>query len=299
MRPRPTLAPLAVLATLSLTMLVAPARADEKAACLAAASKGQSLRDQGKLVEAREQFRSCAAQGCPTMVVTDCGGWLSDVEKNIPTIVVTAKDGSGNNLVDVQVTVDGQPLLSKLTGEALPMDPGPHTFHFATASGASADRQVLVKQGDKNQEVSAVLGAPAAGPPPATPTPAVAPSSPETPPPSTSTSSGSGWKTAGWVLGGLGIVGLGVGAVFGIVAMGDKSGAHCDANNFCDPGPLDSGRSAATGADVGFIAGGALLAGGIVVLLLAPSDSSSTGSLHVTPLVGSGVGGASLGGSFR
>lgn len=298
MRTRLHLAPLAVLATLSLTLSSAPARADDKAACLDAASKGQSLRDQGKLVEAREQFRRCAAQGCPTMVVTDCGGWLSDVEKNIPTIVVTAKDGSGNDLVDVQVTVDGQPLLSKLTGEALPMNPGAHTFHFATAGGTSTDRQVLVKQGDKNQEVSAVLGAPAAAPPPATPaTPAVAPASPATPSPATS--SGSGWKTAGWVLGGLGIVGIGVGAVFGIVAMGDKSGAHCDANNFCDPGPLDSGRSAATGADVGFIAGGALLAGGIVVLLLAPSDSGTTGSLHVTPLVGSGVGGASLGGSFQ
>jgi hypothetical protein len=273
-----------------------PARADDKAACLDAASKGQSLRDQGKLVEAREQFRRCAAQGCPTMVVTDCGGWLSDVEKNIPTIVVTAKDGSGNDLVDVQVTVDGQPLLSKLTGEALAMNPGAHTFHFSTASGTSTDRQVLVKQGDKNQEVSAVLGAPAVPPPPVTAPPAATPA---TAPATPAASSSSGWKTAGWVLGGIGVVGIGVGAVFGIVAMGDKNSAHCDANNFCDPGPLDSGRSAATGADVGFIVGGALLAGGIVVLLLAPSDGGTTGSLQLTPLVGTGTGGASLGGSFQ
>src|SRR5271167_2677163 len=88
-----------------LTLPAATARADDKAACLDAASKGQSLRDHGKLVEARELFRRCAAQGCPQMVVQDCGGWLGDVEKSLPTVVVTAKDGSGNDLVDVKVSL--------------------------------------------------------------------------------------------------------------------------------------------------------------------------------------------------
>jgi hypothetical protein len=101
------------------------------------------------------------------------------------------------------------------------------------------------------------------------------------------------------VLGGLGVVGLGVGAAFGIVSMNDKNGAHCDANNFCDPGPLDSGRSAATGADVGLMAGGALLVGGLVLVLLAPSGDDATGSLRVTPLVGTGSAGASVGGNFQ
>jgi hypothetical protein len=272
------------------TLASSRAHADDKAACLAAASTGQSLRDQGKLVEAREQFRRCAAQGCPQMVVQDCGTWLSDLEKNLPTVVVTAKDGAGNDIVDVKVTLDGQPLLSKLTGESIPLDPGPHTFHFETASGTKVDRQVLVKQGDKNQEVAAVLGTPAA-----TPAPAAPPSGAAPPPASPS----SGWKTAGWVLGGLGVIGMGVGTVFGIVSMNDKNSAHCDANNYCDPGPLDSGRSAATGADVGFIAGGALLVGGLVVLLLAPSGGDATGSLHVTPLIGTSSAGASFAGSFQ
>ena len=174
------LLPLGLLFILAFTLPAASARADDKAACLDAASKGQSLRDQGKLVEAREQFRRCAAQGCPQMVVQDCGGWLSDVEKNLPTVVVTAKDGAGNDSVDVKVTLDGQPLLAKLTGEALPVNPGPHAFHFEGAGGLTVDRQVLVKQGDKNQEVAAVLGAPAAATPaapqpPAAPAPAAAP----------------------------------------------------------------------------------------------------------------------------
>jgi hypothetical protein len=283
--------------TLLCTLAPASAQADDKAACLAAASTGQSLRDQGKLVEAREQFRRCAAQGCPQMVVQDCGTWLSDLEKNLPTVVVTAKDGSGNDLVDVKVTLDGQPLLTKLTGEAIPLDPGPHSFHFETATGTRVDRQVLVKQGDKNQEVAAVLGAPPAAPAPVAP---ASSSSSATPAPASPASSpSSAWRTTGWVLGGLGVVGMGIGTVFGIISMNDKNSAHCDSNNFCDPGPLDSGRSAATGADVGFIAGGALLVGGLVVLLLAPSGGDATGSLHVTPLVGTSSAGASFAGSFQ
>ena len=46
------------------------ASADEKALCLDAASKGQTLRDNRKLIEARDQFRVCARQGCPGAVVS-------------------------------------------------------------------------------------------------------------------------------------------------------------------------------------------------------------------------------------
>jgi hypothetical protein len=297
MRPSPSSVSLAAVAIAATLLAPRPAGAQDKAACLDAASKGQSLRDQGKLVEARDEFRVCASQGCPQMVVQDCGGWLADAEKNVPTVVVTAKDAAGNDVVDVTVTLDGQPLLSKLTGEAIAIDPGPHTFRFSqTATGLKVDKQVLVKQGDKNQEVGAVFGPSAPPPGGSGGAPPPRPSPPPHPP---ATSSSSAWTTTGWVLGGLGVLGMGVGAVFGIVSMNDKNGAHCDASGYCDPGPLDSGRSAATGADVGFIAGGALLAGGLVVLLMTPSDSPSTGALHVTPLVGAGVGGAALGGSFR
>lgn len=285
-------------------LTTSPARADDKAACLDAASKGQALRDQHKLVEAREQFRRCAVQQCPAMVVQDCGGWLSDVEKSLPTVVITAKDGAGNDLVDVQVTLDGQPLLTKLDGGAVPANPGMHTFHFETREGARLDWQALIKQGDKNQELAVVLGAPPGTPvaaPSATPElpGAAGRGNAETGTPAPATSSGT-WKTMGWVLGGLGVAGIAVGTVFGLVSMNDKNNAHCDAHDFCDPDSLASGRSAATGADVGFIAGGALLAGGVACLLLAPSGTAAgAGALRVAPLIGRGGGGATIGGSWQ
>src|SRR5262249_13965446 len=95
------------------------ALADDKAACLQAASKGQRMRAQHDLVGARDQFRACAAAGCPAIVQRDCATWLTEVDKALPTVVVTAKDAAGADLVNVSVSVDGQPLLTKLDGRAL------------------------------------------------------------------------------------------------------------------------------------------------------------------------------------
>src|ERR1700733_10293046 len=91
-------------------LVAAPAFADEKAACLDAASKGQRFRDTHKLVEAREQLRVCAAAQCPAVVQSDCANWLADVEKALPSVVLSAKSGTGVDLVDVTVSVDGQAL---------------------------------------------------------------------------------------------------------------------------------------------------------------------------------------------
>ena len=196
------------------SLVATTAFADDKAACLDAATKGQRFKDTHKLVEARDQLRICAAAACPAVVQTDCANWLAEVEKALPTVVVTAKSGAGADLVDVKVTVDGQPLVSKLDGQAIPMNAGPHTFHFEGADG-TLDQQVVVTEGEKSQKVAIVLGAP---------------------PPAPDTGGSSTWKTVGWVLGGVGVAGLGVGTVAGLIAMGDKNNAGCNSSNVCNQG---------------------------------------------------------------
>jgi hypothetical protein len=62
--------------------------ADGKAECLAAASRGQTLRDAHSLVEARVQFQACARRECPAIVQTDCGAWLDAVERTLPSVVL-------------------------------------------------------------------------------------------------------------------------------------------------------------------------------------------------------------------
>jgi hypothetical protein len=179
-----------------------------------------------------------------------------------------------------------------LDGRAIAIDPGRHTFHFETADGSKADRQVLVTEGTQNQAVRVVLGSPrsvASTPPSASP---AAPASADR--------AGSPWKTVGFVVGGAGIVGLAVGAVFGITALGDEGAAHCNASNQCIAEPLSHARSAALAADVGLVGGGVLLAGGTALVLLGPHGGSRKASAraNLSPMLAPHAAGLSFGGAW-
>lgn len=276
-------------AALLFTGFTSAARADEKAACVDASSKGQTLRDQHKLVDARQQFRLCAAAGCPSVVQTDCASWLADVDKAVPAVVLSAKNGAGADVFDAKVSLDGHPLASRLDGRAVDVDPGRHTFHFELPDGTHADVEVLVREGEKSQPVAAVLGAA-----PAASAPAVAPAAAG---PAGAPAASRPLRTVGWVLGGLGVAGLAVGTAFGVVAISDKSSAGC-VDDLCNPGTTSGIKSAALVSDVGWIAGGLLFAGGAALVLLSPPAHEAAAGLRLAPVVGPAGGGASLEGSF-
>jgi hypothetical protein len=293
------------------TLFVVPARADDKAACLDAASKGQRLRATHKLVEAREQLQACAALQCPAVVQSDCTRWLADVENALPTLVFAAEDVTGADLVDVTVSADGRRLTSKLDGQAVPLNPGSYTFHFESSGRPSVDRHVLVQEGEKNEGVAVVFeaavpapaapasGVPASGVPasgvPASGVPASGvPASGVPALPVAGAGSAEAiepfglWKTLGWALGGVGVVGLAVGAAAGIVALKDKNAAQCDANGVCNPGTVGGIKSAARVSDVGWIAGSVFLAGGAALVLFAPSairGATAVATVTVAPVV--------------
>jgi len=76
-------------------------------------------------------------------------------------------------------------------------------------------------------------------------------------------------------------VGLGAGAVLGGLALGRRAesqeGNHCDAQNTCDATGLALRREAVglgNGSTVAFVAGAAVLAGGVVLLLTAPASEA-------------------------
>jgi hypothetical protein len=104
---------------------------------------------------------------------------------------------------------------------------------------------------------------------------------------------------------GLGVVGIGVGSVFGLSAKSkldqSNSSGNCDSTNHCSSQGLSlrhDASSAATLADVGFIAGGVVLAGGIVLYLTAPHGSQNAGVWTLAPAPVAGGGGALLRTSF-
>jgi hypothetical protein len=83
-----------------------------------------------------------------------------------------------------------------------------------------------------------------------------------------------------------------------MMAISDHNSADCNANNVCLTGPLNSARSAATVANVGFIAGGVLLATGLGLVLFAPGGGHGghAAGVAVAPFVERGGGGIAVGG---
>lgn len=71
-----------------------------------------------------------------------------------------------------------------------------------------------------------------------------------------------------------GVVGLGLGTAFGLVAVGNKSDAHCEGVDCsaagADASKLRDAQTAGTVSTVAFIAGGVLAAAGIVLWVAAP-----------------------------
>jgi hypothetical protein len=231
----------------------------------------------------------------------DCAKWLSDVEQRIPTVVLVAKEADGTELSDVTVLVDDKPIAGRLDGRAIEMDPGARVFVFKTADGRRVEQHALVKEGERSQVVAATFPKTAGAesqPAPATAVPLTAPPAPEAAP------QGPPWRTVGWIAGGVGIAGLVVGSAFGIAAINNNNESNANgacSGSFCTSSGLSSRHSAqddATASTVAFVAGGVLVAAGVVLVLAAPATGPSRGRLQLGPLLGQNSAGATLGGSW-
>ncbi len=188
---------------------------DNKAECAQAYAQTQRLRQAGKLGEALQQAVFCAQSSCPELLLADCTRWVSEIEAGLPTIVLDARDPEGRPLADVRVSVDGKPLLDRLDGRALAIDPGEHLFRFERA-GSVVERRAVVVEGSKAQHIAAQFAAmPASAVPSAEPPPTSAPAIP----------------AAAWVAGGVALLGGAGFAVFGL----SGNAKYDDLNSECSP----------------------------------------------------------------
>jgi len=280
------------------TLFCAPVARADVTACIASSEQALTLRKQGKLHDALKQLAQCSDPSCPSEVSADCTQRIAGLSAAMPTLILAAKDGAGNDLFDVTVTMDGLPLAQKLDGSPLSLDPGEHAFHFEVTGQPPLDKQLVLREGEKDRRESVVIGPPPPVAPPAT-TPAPTPVAP-----------GPSWwttqRTLAVIGGGVGVVGLGIGAIFGGLAMSDQSQekTNCSAGG-CGNRPqavadYNTGSSNATASTVGFIAGGVLLAAGAVLFFTAPSPSAAptTGRLYLAPSTTAGGAGFVLGGEL-
>jgi hypothetical protein len=241
-----------------------PALADD-AACIAASEKALVLRKQGKLHGALKQLATCAAVDCPDEVKAECALRIQAIDGEMPTLILAAKDGAGNDLASAKVTMDGAPLPGALDGQAIAVDPGEHTFTFTLGGQPPVEKKLVLRQGEKDRHESVVLGPAVIAPPP--------------PPSWWSTR-----KTLAVAGAGLGVVGVGLGVVFGAYAKSSQSREKSDCSvTICGSYPqgledYDVAQKDATGATVAYVAGGALLAAGVVLWFTAPSTAVALGA---------------------
>ncbi len=169
---------------------------EDKVACRKAFEQAQSLRDDGKLTAAREQMLICS-RACPAGFAKVCDGWLVDVEKALPSIVVRVVDESGQDLVHVNATLDGAPL--EIDGKSVAVDPGTHVVKLSAPGRPSVVKELVASQGEQNRVVVIAM--------PAERKPAPSPARVEASPP-----------IAAYVVTGIGVAALGGFAYFGLSA---------------------------------------------------------------------------------
>lgn len=173
------------------------------------------------------------------------------------TIIAPQKDG--------QLLTDAKPVDATYLGEPLAVAGGAHIIELVLPDGTHYTANIAAKVGGT---VTAKLALPAA---PESKTTAVDPEAP------------SPLHRIGLIGVAVGVLGLGAGAVAtGIAAtkLSDAKAAcpgypHCSslAQSNAALDLNDSGRHAATAATIAFIAGGVFVAGGVVLMLIAPKHA--------------------------
>lgn len=232
---------LAAVTTVFATFAVetpASAAPDDREQCAAAAEEAQKLRDEGKYRRAREQMLVCARDVCPGPIKSDCGKWLTEVDRDAPTVVFGAQDSKGD-LADVKVSMDGVSVQDRLDGKPVLVDSGEHTFKFETKDGQTQEQRVILRAAEKARPIIVTFS---------TPGPAGG-SNGDTGGTSPSTSSGGTSLVLPIALAGVAVVGVGLFAVFGLSGTSDVDDLEkCRPN--CSQDSVDSARTKLILADI-------------------------------------------------
>jgi hypothetical protein len=215
------------------------------------------------------------------------------LEKKMPRILIKVSDADAAGLT---LKRDGAAIDRALWGTAVPVDPGPTTIEASAAGKRTWTKTVQLRAEQANVVVDIPqlesLSAPVA--------------QASTPPPvtiETDRPHGGGSKIAGFTLLGAGAVGITVGTIFGLEARSNWNDAksNCVVGNQCwQPGLdlADQARGKATVSTIAFIAGGAALAAGALLVITSRDGAGTRSGLALGGSIDTTSAKAQLVGSF-
>lgn len=219
---------------------------------------------------------------------------LSRLDGLVPKLSLSVE---GTPPADLRIRIDDLDVGLGSLGVPLPVEPGTHHVVASAAGKTSWSGDVVASQSGAVVAVHIpVLVAEPIAPPVAV---VVAPAQPKETPHGLRPV-----ETAGIIVAGAGVVGIAVGSVFGLVASHKNSESNaqpggCNAGG-CPPAAYALRNDARSAGDVStafFVVGGALVAGGAAMWIVAPKRGAST-TVALLPLVGPRGGALSFGGSF-
>jgi len=276
-----TTATRAALAFALFTGFAAKAQAQGSAdACASSYESAQRERGRGALLEASQAARACSQPECPAFLAQECIKLYEQIQADLPTTVFSAKNGRGEELVDVTVQIDGKTVTQHLDGRPIELNPGLHTFHFESAGLPAYELKQTARIGDHNRLMEVMLGPIER---PATP---VQPVQSQLPPPSAPVEPvkhGSYIPAASFVLGGVGVIGLGAFAGLRLSASSDYNDLSRNCSPRCDPSKVDPIRTKYTLSYVALGVGAAAVAASVIVYVVANGHPSSETTVAVLP----------------
>lgn len=257
---------------------------------------------QGRLLKARELYaeidrQQLDANAPPPFVQAqqDARMELKAVEARIPRVTVEIM-GPGDE--SAQITMNDEAVPAEMVGIARRVDPGTYLFRASSDKSRARSVKLVIAEGER-KTVNLELEADA-------------PSAPDPVPVgqgSADTGSASALPIIGYGAIGVGVIGLGLGVYFN-KQKGDREEEADSLFNTCNPrvctqeertridGIDDDANANGRNSLISFAAGAVAIAGGVTLLLVAPSQdvSKDTSSSTLRPWVG--IGSAGLSGSF-
>ncbi len=272
-----TVARRAIALAVASSLCAGRAGAQDRERCVAAFDEGQAHRLRGELRSARALFVACAGDSCPTLLRKDCAQSLSDVDAELPTVVLGARDAAGHDVVPTAVYVDDE-RVAALDGRALAEDPGQHVIRFEHPPDPPVHEHVVLRVGERNREILATFPAPSSVPS----TPASSTTQQRTPAPPSPPPRGERGRPMGWVftMAGLGVLGIGAFAYFGLNGHAEKQNLLTSCAPACSDDQVSRVRFDYIAADTSLAVG--VVALGVAGYLLF-SSSSGASRVSVSP----------------
>lgn len=128
--------------------------------CGRAAAEAQKLRKAGKLVESRDELLRCSQSDCAPQQRKECEKKLHELEAQLPTIVVTARDDAGRPVTDATVSVDDRAVSASPDGKPIYVNPGAHVIALTPRTGAAMRQSVLVSEKDRSHAIAFAITLP-------------------------------------------------------------------------------------------------------------------------------------------